>query len=95
MVSVSIEIIYLKIYSATNIRAIAINLTWGRPDRFYKPVRSNIGIFVQTKVGSQGDCRVAFRLSPFTLRLLTFPSIKHPLSADVCVDRDCAVYLRH
>jgi len=30
----------------------AINLTWGRPDRFYKPVRSNVGIFVLTKVAS-------------------------------------------
>jgi len=31
---------------------LAINLTWDRPDRFYKPVRSNVGIFVWTKVGS-------------------------------------------
>ncbi|MEI6068248.1 MAG: hypothetical protein WCP96_12960 [Methylococcaceae bacterium] len=30
----------------------SINLTWDRPDRFYKPVRSNVGIFVLTKVGS-------------------------------------------
>jgi hypothetical protein len=32
---------------------LAINLTWDRPDRFYKPVRSNVGIFVLTKVVAQ------------------------------------------
>ncbi len=31
---------------------LAINLTWDRPVRFYKPDRSNFGISVLTKAGS-------------------------------------------
>ncbi len=60
-------------------------LTRDRPDRFYKPARSNLGIFILTKVGSPFAIRKHEHVGVITQRkdqVVTPPSYFSPASKD-------------